>query len=174
MKNILGISVLLFVMACHNNKVENNSHTTIDSLATTKAINCSVSYLPSNDTNNVEFGVSNMNFKLHYFNNAIQYVNIDNNIIGDANINHYVRENKGIYFSLNPELKTIESFGVKYLNGHNGIDALIKNTEIQKLNIWKEYSNDGCQYDFSRITKGEIILYYYKDGSIVDSSIFHK
>jgi hypothetical protein len=129
------------------------------------------------DTNSVYLNYSSMSFKLMYSRNTPQYVVIDDKRFGQREeMSHYQRLNKGFYISFNTDSSTQTSFGEKYINDSGGIDVVLKKNGygLRVLNIWKDYTNEGVQYDFSKIDQAKITVYNYKNGNIIDSFILHK
>jgi hypothetical protein len=78
----------------------------------------SVIISPNLDTEKISFESSSQRFKIYYYRNKAQYLNIDNSAIGAGSLDHFVWFNKGIYVSLDTIIDIPVAFGVKYLNGH--------------------------------------------------------
>ena len=171
MRKITALISLFLLFSCNESKNSlNRSEKSIDTsgkqLSEIKPV---VTLTPSNDTDKVSFSTSGQTFTIKYYKNKPQYMLIDNEAIGALTENHFVKDNKGAYLSF--DSNNLKAFGVKYLNGHNGVDAIMKpdGSQLNLLKLWTEYSNDGMQYDFSKISQGKVIAYQYKDGNIIDS-----
>jgi hypothetical protein len=179
MKIIFSLLSFIFLQGCNNNeesvKSRNNDMRNILSreLVDVKRV---VNLKAPGDTDNVKLRVSNQFIVIHYYHNRPQYITIDNEALGKGlTMNHYAKENKGIYFSLT-DSNTLKAFGAKYLDGHNGIDIIIdpNSRHLKTLELWEEYSNDGATIDISQIMANKLNVYKYSDGEIIDSFSLRK
>ena len=129
-----------------------------------------------NDTNNVTIQLSQQKVNVSYYENRPQYINVDNNCFGKiSNLNHFASANKGAYLSLDSASHNLKAFGVKYVDGHNGIDILIDSTGGPKIiKVWKEYKDDGIQLNLNKLEQGNISVYIYKNGDIADTFVLKK
>ncbi len=169
-KNISVLYVLIFAISCKERQSESNLKS--------GEINNNNSYITKvvtlnspGDTSNIEFEYAGYSFKMYYSKNKPQFIVVKNNLgANNKPMNHYAAENKGLYIT-SFDSSSVSAFGVKYLNGHNGIDVILNPADgtPKFFNQWEEYTNDGLKYDFSEVYKGKLKVYQYKDGEVVDS-----
>jgi hypothetical protein len=178
MKIIFSLLSFIFLQSCNNNESANSRNNEVRNILSRELVDVKriVNLNAPGDTDNVKLRVSNQFIIIHYYHNKPQYVTIDNDAFGKGlAMNHYAKENKGIYFSLT-DSNTLKAFGAKYLDGHNGIDVIINpnSKHLKTLELWEEYSNDGTTIDISQIMSNKLDAYKYTDGEIIDSFTLHR
>jgi hypothetical protein len=169
MKKIKFFIFLAFAISCNTRQSGNKRSTTNDFL-NEGLIKPIIKLNSEKDTESVILKFSGQIFKINYYKNKPQYIVLDNETFGKGvALNEFAQENKGIYYSVT-DSSTIRAFGIKYLNGHNGIDVTINSGGLlQSFKVWENYTNNGLKYDFSNIQDGNLNVHKYKDGGVIDS-----
>jgi hypothetical protein len=126
-----------------------------------------------NDTGSVIIQSSNIRFIIHYINNKPQGILIQPNQEKDNLVSHFVRENKGVFVSIDPKTNAIGFVGYKYLRNSEGADISIGDDgNTEQFTTWRQYSSDGKTYDVTQADAGKIKVYVIKDGERADSLLY--
>jgi len=135
-----------------------------------------INFNSSGDTNFILIQSSNICIKINYSDNKPKYIQVNNCLKKDNLSSHYIRENRGVFWVLNPGgSDTISAVGYKYLQGNEGAEIAVGDDgSVKRFSDWKQFSNNGNIYDISEVNTGRIKIYSIVDGEKIDSSLYIK
>ncbi|MDX1955747.1 MAG: hypothetical protein SFU20_09460 [Chitinophagaceae bacterium] len=186
MTKLIGIIVLVAtaITSCRYGKNSSMQRTFYQD-STLESINISsnemgiakqINFNPSGDTNFILIQSANICMKIKFSDNKRKYIQVSDCLKGDNSRSHYVRENRGVFWVLNPGgSDTLSALGYKYLLGNEGAEIAVNNDgSVKRFSDWKQYSNNGNIYDLGEVNIGRIKIYSVKEGEIIDSFVYIK